>query len=245
MLTGSFARFSILTIAVLAATSVEAFLPAINQPRSTTNLGATGQDDNQKTLRDAVQATLLGLTIAASAASFPQSALADGQTKEFRLPPIDFADQSRCVLKSSSIGQANAARDKLYDLRLCDLSGASASGFDMSGVIMSKTNLANARLEEAYFSKGYLRESNFEGADFTNAIVDRASFMGSSLRGAIFKNAVLTGTSFEGADVEGADFTEAALGSFDIRGLCKNPTLKGENPKTGADTRETVGCGGN
>merc|ERR1719215_1509647 len=44
-------------------------------------------------------------------------ALADGQTKEFKLPPIDFADKSRCTLSSSNIGQANAARDKLYDLK--------------------------------------------------------------------------------------------------------------------------------
>ena len=77
----------------------------------------------------------------------------------------------------------------------------------------------------------------------SNAIVDRATFLGSSLKGTIFQNAVLTGTSFEGADVENADFTEAALGQFDLRTLCKNPTLKGENPVTGADTRESVGCG--
>ena len=86
-------------------------------------------------------------------------------------------------------------------------------------------------------------DSNFEQADFTNAIVDRANFKGSSLKGAIFKNTVLSGTSFVGADVEGADFTEAAFGSFDIKSLCKNPTLKGTNPITGEDTRDTVGCG--
>ena len=53
------------------------------------------------------------------------------------------------------------------------------------------------------FAHSYLqiRDSNFEGADFTNAIVDRATFKGSSLRGTIFSNAVLTATSFEGADV--------------------------------------------
>lgn len=86
-------------------------------------------------------------------------------------------------------------------------------------------------------------DSNFDGADFSNAIVDRASFKGSSLRGTIFKNAVLTGTSFENANVEGADFSEAQLGMFDIKTLCKNPTLTGENPSTGADTRLSVGCG--
>ena len=85
-------------------------------------------------------------------------------------------------------------------------------------------------------------ESNFDGADFTNSIVDRATFQGSSLKGTIFTNAVLTGTSFDGADVENADFTDSYIGDFDIRNLCKNPTLKGENPTTGADTALSVGC---
>lgn len=72
--------------------------------------------------------------------------------------------------------------------------------------------------------------------------MDRASFKGSSLKGTIFKNAVLTGTSFENADVENADFSDAYIGSFDIRNLCKNPTLSGENPVTGAETRISAGC---
>lgn len=124
------------------------------------------------------------------------------------------------------MGQANAARDKLYDLRECSLSGVKGDEYDLSGVIMTNTDVSKGSFKEAQFSKAYLRDSNFEGADFTNAIVDRASFKGSSLKGAIFKNAVLTATSFEGADVEGADFTEAYIGDFDIRNLCKNPTLK-------------------
>ena len=99
------------------------------------------------------------------------------------------------------MGQANAARDKLYDLRECKLGGVKGNEYDLSGVIMSKTDVSNGLFREAQFSKGYLRDSNFDNADFTNAIVDRASFMGSSLRGTIFSNAVLTATSFEGADV--------------------------------------------
>lgn len=173
----------------------------------------------------------------------PLPALADGQTEKFKLPPIDTKDKDRCNLSSSTIGQANAARDKLYDLRQCNLSGKSAVGFDLSGVIMTNTDVSKANFQEAQFSKAYLHESNFEEADFSNAIIDRASFTGSSLRGAIFKNTVLTGTSFSGADVENVDFTEAAIGSFDLRNLCKNPTLKGENPITGADTRFSLGCG--
>jgi len=52
----------------------------------------------------------------------------------------------------------------------------------------------------------------------------------------------LTGTSFEDADVENADFSDAYIGSFDIRNLCKNPTLSGENPVTGMETRISAGC---
>jgi hypothetical protein len=59
---------------------------------------------------------------------------ADGQTESFKFPPIDFSDKDRCILRSSSMGQANAARDKLYDLRQCQLSGVKADGYDLSGV---------------------------------------------------------------------------------------------------------------
>ena len=58
----------------------------------------------------------------------------------------------------------------------------------------------------------------------------------------MFVNAVLTGTSFEGANVENADFSDSYIGDFDVRSLCRNPTLKGENPTTGMQTRASVGC---
>ena len=54
------------------------------------------------------------------------------------------------------MGQANAARDKLYDLRECKLSGKDGSGLDLSGVIMANTDVSNAKFVESYFSKGYL-----------------------------------------------------------------------------------------
>jgi uncharacterized protein YjbI with pentapeptide repeats len=227
-------------LALLAATvSVEAFAPANLKPVRP-SLFAQRSDSI-----DGIQA-MKNLAVSAAVAfilvSSPSASLADGQTKDFKLPPIDYADKNRCVLNSSSMGQANAARDKLLDLRECKIAGAKATGYDLSGVIMTNTDASNANFAEAYFSKGYLRDSMLDGADFTNAIVDRATFKGSSLRGAIFANAVLTGTGFEGADVENADFTDAYIGDFDIRLLCKNPTLKGENPKTGADTRMSANC---
>lgn len=72
----------------------------------------------------------------------PLDVWADGQTKDFKFPPIDYGDVNRCVLKGgSSMGQANAARDKLYDLRQCKLSGVDATGYDLSGVSTLQSHL--------------------------------------------------------------------------------------------------------
>lgn len=238
-------KFSALLLLISSASPASAFV--FQQVKSTSNLMLHSTKSPQKELdtvgnffTNALMISMISLSVF-SVDSLP--AFADGQTEKFKLPPVDMKDKNRCKLSSSTIGQANAARDKLYDLRQCNLSGESAVGFDLSGVIMTGTDVSKTNFQDAFFSKGYLHDSNFEGADFSNAIVDRASFTGSSLKGAIFKNTVLTGTSFADANVENADFTEAALGNFDLKNLCKNPTLKGENPVTGADTRFSVGCG--
>lgn len=231
-------------VAFLASTEVDAFSPnarnVLNKVVGNVKLDSTKTEVNLETITKAAIASALSFSLLFGPVL---PANADGQTNKFKLPPINFADTSRCQFTSSAMGQANAQRDKLYDLRQCNLSGKDASGFDLSGVIMKDTNVSKTKFVESQFSKGYLQDSNFDGADFTNAIIDRANFAGSSLNGAIFQNTVLTGTSFIGANVENADFTESYIGDFDIRNLCKNPTLKGENPTTGADTRLSAGCG--
>ena len=207
-----------LVLTILSPESL-AFAPSAQRTtRFNTHLEAAKENSLVPILSTAVLSSILLLS------PLPSHAKKGGE--DFSFPPIDRTDTSRCTLNSSKMGQANAARDKLYDLRECQLSGVKGDEYDLSGVIMTNTDVSKASFKEAQFSKAYLRDSNFEGTDFTNAIVDRASFKGSSLKGAIFKNAVLTATSFEGADVEGADFTEAYIGDFDIRNLCKNPTLK-------------------
>jgi uncharacterized protein YjbI with pentapeptide repeats len=84
-------------------------------------------------------------------------------------------------------------------------------------------------------SKVYAPDANFSGANFTNAVIDRATFDGSDMIGTNFTNAVITGVSFENTDLTDADFTEALVGNEDVKRLCANPTLKGE-------TRLQVGC---
>lgn len=236
--------YSILIFCVTAvATSALVTIGKHDRTRASMNNIRIHDTEQSKLGKQFANVALISLLSISILSTGPLPAMADGQTEKFKLPPIDLLDKSRCKLTSSSIGQANAARDKLYDLRQCKLSGEKAAGYDLSGVIMAGTDVSKTNFDGAFFSKGYLHDSNFNEADFSNAIVDRASFKGSSLRGTIFKNTVLTGTSFEGADVENADFTEAALGNFDLKNLCKNPTLKGENAITGADTKMSVGCG--
>ena len=185
-----------------------------------------------------------GVALALALGGLATPALADGQTEKFNLPPIDKEDRTRCVLQSSAMGQANGARSKLYDLRECVLTNKQAVGFDLAAAILSDgADFSGTNFQEAIFSKAYARNAKFDGVDFSNGVVDRVSFDGSSLKGAIFTNAVMSGTSFEGANVENADFTDSFMGDFDQRKLCKNPTLKGENPKTGQPTRASAGCG--
>lgn len=140
------------------------------------------------------------------------------------------------------MGQANAARDSLYDLRECKMSGTSAAGFDISGALLAKGDFSKVDFTESQLSKVYAPEAIFDGADFTNGVIDRAYFNGASFKGAKFNNAVLSSTSFDGADLTDTDFTEAYVGQYDQKKLCKIATLTGTNPSTGADTRESAGC---
>jgi hypothetical protein len=92
----------------------------------------------QKLFKSIIQIAI-ALTVSATSSSI---VYADGQTESFKFPPIDFGDKDRCKLNSSTIGQANAARDKLYDLRQCQLSGLKAIGYDLSGVSKFKKCLS-------------------------------------------------------------------------------------------------------
>jgi uncharacterized protein YjbI with pentapeptide repeats len=130
--------------------------------------------------------------------------------------------------KSSAMGQANAARDKLYDLRECPMSGKDATGADIAGMrtypwppqtlshsrlrtgaIMAKGDFSKVKFKDAMMSKVccfmllfhapalisnsnfsssvipipslprpqvFAQGANFDGADFTNAVMDRGNY---------------------------------------------------------------------
>jgi hypothetical protein len=182
-----------------------------------------------------------GLAFALDQLGDAPSAQADGDSK-LRLPSIDYKNKDRCKFVSSAMGQANAARDTVLDLRECKMSGSDASGQDISGAFLADGDFSNVKFKEAQLSKVYAVGANFDGADFSNAILDRGNYKKASFRGTVFENAVLSGSSFDGADLTNSDFSNTYIGDFEARKLCKNPTLVGENPKTGMPTPESAGC---
>ena len=67
----------------------------------------------------------------------------------YRFPPVDLTNlKSRCVFSSSAMGQANAARDSLYEFLQRPMSGKNAA-VDISGAIMADGDFSNTNFKEA------------------------------------------------------------------------------------------------
>lgn len=103
-------------------------------------------------------------------------------------------------------------------------------------------------VQETVMTKAYAAGSTFEGADMSNAVVDRVDFSRANLKGVKFTNAVVTGAFFEGADLTGADFEDALIGGEDAKRLCAPCRLPCRLRHTRAHTQGVVcapfwGCG--
>jgi hypothetical protein len=85
----------------------------------------------QKQAAKAVSAGILGAWVLIGGGV--GEALADGSTTKFALPPINRTTRDRCTFKSSAMGQANAARDSLYDLRECNMRCGVGASLESSG----------------------------------------------------------------------------------------------------------------
>jgi uncharacterized protein YjbI with pentapeptide repeats len=225
---------------VVAAAMLCASLPAFASPEAS---AARGKDKSMADGRRRMLAAAMGGLIGSAAMQDEAPAMIEFARK-VAYPPINRKDKKRCQWQSSSMGQSNAARADggIFDLRECDLKGTSAAGKDISGVLMNDGKFQEVDFQQTVMSKAIAEGADFSNANFRNAIADRVDFKKAKFNGAIFQNTVLTGSNFEDADLTDADFTDAYIAMFDVKPLCKNPTMKGTNPKTGADTFESAGC---
>jgi len=83
---------------------------------------------------------------------------------------------------------------------------------------------------------------NFEGADLRGASLEDTSMDGANLKDAIAAGSYFSTSILDTASVENADFTDAQFPVKTLPLLCERSDMKGTNPTTGADTRESAMC---
>jgi uncharacterized protein YjbI with pentapeptide repeats len=84
-------------------------------------------------------------------------------------------------------------------------------------------------------------------ADFSGADLRGASLEDTSMDEANFRNAIAVGSYFsssilDASNLENVDFTDAQFPLKTLPLLCDRVDVKGVNPVTGADTRESLMC---
>lgn len=85
--------------------------------------------------------------------------------------------------------------------------------------------------------------TNFEGADLRGASLEDTSMDGANLKNAIVSGAYFFSSLLDVATAEGADFSDAQIPIKTLTSFCeRRDVVKGTNPVTGVDTRESLMC---
>lgn len=123
-----------------------------------------------------------------------------------------------------------------------DYSNSNYKGKDFTQVIAKGTTFAKSNLQGCRFYKAYLVNTDFSGADIRGASLEDTSMDGANLKDAVAVGSYFSKSILDTASVENADFTDAQFPMKTLALLCDREDMKGTNPLTGADTRESAMC---
>jgi len=128
------------------------------------------------------------------------------------------------------------------DISNQDFSKGNYKGKDFTQVLARNTNFAGSNLVGCRFPKAYLINANYEGADIRGVSFEGTNMENTNLKDAVASGAYFGATIVDAANVENADFTDAQFPPKTLALMCDRPDMKGTNPTTGVDTRESAMC---
>ena len=141
---------------------------------------------------------------------------------------------------SSSVTPSAFSEFSSEELRNKDFSGKTLQSVDFAKVDLEEADFSSADLRGAVFNASNLAKANLSGADFSYGFAYLTNFDGADLTDSIFQETILSFSTFRDTKIKGADFSLAVLEKWQVKQLCAN--AEGVNPKTGVDTRDSLGC---
>jgi len=100
----------------------------------------------------------------------------------------------------------------------------------------------NSNLQGCRFYKAFLVNTNFEGADLRGSSLEDTSMDGANLKGVNAAGAYFSASLVDVETMVDADFTDASIPPKTLTKVCLRDDVKGTNPVTGVDTRDSLMC---